>query len=221
MRRRTFPRDPEATKDRLVHTAERLFVEKGYDLARVDEIAAQAQVNKRMLYAYFTDKEGLYIAILETNFSRMLECLEEASRQQGDPRADAERVIRAYFQFLAANPSFVRLVAWESLRYGRNAGRVLSRTYRASLEKLFAVFQRGVDQGVFHADLDVRLLASSVYSLCLAHFSQREFLTILSERDSTSPEVQERALAHILRLVFSGIERSPKPVASRPPRSPS
>lgn len=221
MRRRAFPRDPEATKDRLLRTAERLFVEKGYDLARVDEIAAQAQVNKRMLYAYFTDKEGLYLAILETNFSRMLDCLEEASKQQSDPRSDAERLVRTYFRFLAENPSFVRLVAWESLRYGRSAGRVLSHTYRASLGKLFAVFQRGVDQGVFRADLNVRLLASSVYSLCLAHFAQREFLTILSERDSTSPEARDRALTHILHLIFFGIEQSPEAALSPAPRSPS
>jgi TetR/AcrR family transcriptional regulator len=221
MRRRAFPRDPEATKDRLLRTAERLFVEKGYDLARVDEIAGQAQVNKRMLYAYFTDKEGLYLAILESSFSRMLDCLEEASRHERDPRSDAERLIRAYFQFLVDNPSFVRLVAWESLRFGRHAGQVLAHTYRASLEKLFAVFQRGVDQGVFRADLDVRLLASSAYSLCLAHFSQREFLTILSERDSTSPEARDRALTHILRLIFVGIEKAPLPESSRTPRSPS
>lgn len=208
MRRRPFPRDPAATKERLLRTAERLFVEKGYDLARVDEIASQAEVNKRMLYAYFTDKEGLYVAILESNFSRMLDCLEDATKHEQDPRSDAERLIRAYFQFLAENPGFVRLVAWESLRFGRHAGRVLARSYRVSLEKLFGVLQRGVDQGAFRADLDVRLLASSVYTLCLSHFSQREFLTILSEKDSTSPEAKDRALNHILRLVFAGIERS-------------
>lgn len=218
MRRRSFPRDPEGTRERLLRTAERLFVEKGYDLARVDEIATQAQVNKRMLYAYFTDKEGLYMAILETNFSRMLDCLERATQQTADPRTDAENLIRAYFQFLADNPAFVRLVAWESLRYGRQAGRVLARAYRASLEKLFAVLQRGVDLQVFRADLDVRLLAASVYSLCLSHFSQREFLTILSEKDSASPEARERNLNHILRLIFAGIEQ-PAPARPRPTRS--
>ena len=212
MRRRAFPRDPQATKQRLLSTAERLFMEKGYDLARVDEIAAQAQVNKRMIYVYFVDKEGLYMAILDTSFSRMIECLEAVAHSQGDPRSDAERLIRAYFQFLAEHPFFVRMVAWESLRYGRQAGRVLARTYRTSLEKLYAVFQRGVDQGVFRFDLDVRKLAASVYGLCLSHFSQREFLNILSDKDSTSLEAREVALNHILRLIFDGIEqRSPSP----------
>jgi TetR/AcrR family transcriptional regulator len=210
MRRRAFPRDPQATKERLLGTAERLFMEKGYDLARVDEIAAQAQVNKRMIYVYFTDKEGLYMAILDASFSRMLACLEAVAQDHGDPRNDAERLIRAYFQFLAEHPYFVRMVVWESLRYGRQAGRVLARTYRASLEKLYAVFQGGVDQGFFRSDLDVRKLAASVYGLCLSHFSQREFLNILSDKDSTSLEAREVALNHILRLVFDGIEKRPK-----------
>lgn len=209
IRRRRFPRDPQGTKDRLLAAAERLFVEKGYDLVRVDEIADQAEVNKRMIYAYFTDKQGLYLAILDASFSRMLEALEHAAAEHGDPRSDAERLIRAYFRFLSANPSFVRLVAWESLRYGEQAGRVLSRTYRASLAKLYAVLQRGVNQGVFRPDLEVRRLAASVYGLCLSHFSQREFLNILSDRDNTTPEARESELGHILRLVFDGIELRP------------
>jgi hypothetical protein len=60
--------------------------------------------------------------------------------------------------------------------------------------------------------LDVRKLAASVYGLCLSHFSQREFLNILSDKDSTSLEAREVALNHILRLIFDGIEqRSPSP----------
>jgi TetR/AcrR family transcriptional regulator len=219
MRRRAFPRDPKATKDRLLQTAERLFVERGFDLARVDDIAAQAQVNKRMLYAYFTDKQGLYTAILDANFSRMLDTLAKVADEQTNPRSDAERVIRTYFQFLAEHPAFVRLVAWESLRYGEQSGRVLAQAYRVSLRKLYDVVQRGVDQGAFRADLDVRRFVASVYGLCLSHFSQREFLNILWEKDSDSPEAREAALDHILNLVFHGIERRPQDPAPAQSRS--
>jgi TetR/AcrR family transcriptional regulator len=179
---------------------------KGYDLARVDEICDQARVNKRMLYVYFKDKEGLYLAILEAGFGALLDRLKGVADNPGDPRADAEALVRTYFDFLAENSYFVRMVAWESLRHGRQAGQVLARTQRTALERLFAVFQRGVDQGAFRADLDVRQLTASVYSLCLSHFAQRDFLTILSNRDSTSPEARDAALSHILRLVFDGIE---------------
>jgi TetR/AcrR family transcriptional regulator len=215
-KRRSFPRDPQATQERLLRTAERVFTEKGYDLARVDEIAEQAQVNKRMLYVYFTDKEGLYMAILERGFCRLLASMQEVAAQQMEPRSHTEELIRSFFQYLADHPSFVRLVAWESLRYGRHAGRVLAKNFRAALEKVFAVLQRGVDEGYFRADLDVHDLTASVYGLCLSHFSQREFLTILSEKDSDSPEARETALNHILRLVFDGIDQRPRSSSNRP-----
>jgi TetR/AcrR family transcriptional regulator len=202
---RSYPRDKDATRQRLLRAARRVFMRKGYDLARVDEICDQARVNKRMLYVYFKDKEGLYLAILEAGFGDMLDRLKGVADNPGDPRADAEALVRTYFNFLAENSYFVRMVAWESLRHGRQAGRVLARTQRTALERLFAVFQRGVDQGAFRVDLDVRQLTASVYSLCLSHFAQRDFLTILSNRDSTSPEARDVALSHILRLVFDGI----------------
>lgn len=211
-KRPTYPRDPKATQERLLRTAELVFTEKGYDLARVDEIANRACVNKRMIYVYFTDKEGLYMAILESGFSRMLASMQAVATEDLDPRSHTEQLVRTYFQYLADHPSFVRLVAWESLRYGRRAGHVLAKNYRATLEKLFAILQRGVDEGHFRADLDVRHLAASIYGLCLSHFSQREFLTILSEKDSGSPEAREIALNHILQLLFEGIDKEPRQV---------
>lgn len=206
MTRKSFPRDPEATKDRLLRAAERHFVQKGFDRARVDEIAEDAQSNKRMIYAYFGDKEGLYQAILDQHFEGLLDHLSAAVPTPGDARRDAVELIRVYFAFLARNPGFVRLVSWESLRFGRQAGRHLMKGIPASLEKLFAIVQRGVDQGVFRADLDVRTLVGSVYGLCLSHFSQHDFLKRMRHaQQGPSDKNDERYLQHILHLIFDGI----------------
>jgi TetR/AcrR family transcriptional regulator len=203
---KSFPRDPEATKERLMRAAERHFVQKGFDRARVDEIAEDAQSNKRMIYAYYGDKEGLYQAILDHHFEGLLDHLSAAVPTPGDARKDAEELIRVYFAFLAQNPSFVRLVSWESLRFGRQAGRHLLKGIPASLAKLFAILQRGVDQGVFRSDLDVRTLVGSVYGLCLSHFSQHEFLKRMrQESEDPADKSNERYLQHILRLIFDGI----------------
>ncbi len=211
---RAFPRDPRATQERLLQAAERHFVQKGFDLARVDHIAQDAQSNKRMIYAYFGDKEGLYQAILDQHFAGLLDRLSEAVPTPGDPRRDAEELIRVYFHFLAQNPAFVRLVSWESLRFGRQAGRRLVKDIPASLEKLFAILQRGVDQGVFRADLDVRTLVGSVYGLCLSHFSQRDFLKRMRQEHEGHPDKShDEHLRHILRLIFDGIlhKETPSP----------
>jgi AcrR family transcriptional regulator len=49
----------------IVEAAGRLFGEHGYDAARLDDIAAAAGVTKPILYRHFTDKQALYLALLE------------------------------------------------------------------------------------------------------------------------------------------------------------
>jgi len=58
-------RDPERTRQEILDVALSEFARNGYAGARVDEIAARTRTTKRMLYYYFTNKEQLYIAVLE------------------------------------------------------------------------------------------------------------------------------------------------------------
>jgi len=57
---------PEApTRQRILDAALVAFAAQGPLGARVDDIAAAAQINKRMLYHYFGDKAGLFQAVLD------------------------------------------------------------------------------------------------------------------------------------------------------------
>lgn len=58
-------RDPNRARQRIITSAALEFSRCGYAGARVDQIAALARVNKRMLYHYFGDKRALYRAVLE------------------------------------------------------------------------------------------------------------------------------------------------------------
>ena len=58
------PRDPEATKAKLLAAARREFADKGIAGARVDAIAERAGVNKQLIYYYFGTKEDLFREIL-------------------------------------------------------------------------------------------------------------------------------------------------------------
>ena len=59
------PRDPAAARARILAAAAEEFAAAGFAGARVDAVARQAGCNKRMLYHYFGDKQGLYRAVLE------------------------------------------------------------------------------------------------------------------------------------------------------------
>jgi AcrR family transcriptional regulator len=56
--------DAEATQRRLLDAAAREFAEYGIAGARVDRIAAAARSNKAQIYHYFTNKDGLFEAVM-------------------------------------------------------------------------------------------------------------------------------------------------------------
>ncbi len=57
-------REPEATRDRLLDAAARVFLESGYDGARVVDIAREAGVTTGAIYAHFRDKTDLLVKAL-------------------------------------------------------------------------------------------------------------------------------------------------------------
>jgi AcrR family transcriptional regulator len=78
------PRKPQertaVTRDLLLSAAEKVFASVGYEKAQVDEIAETAGFSKGALYAHFTSKEELFLALYEkkkvsylANFRRALE----------------------------------------------------------------------------------------------------------------------------------------------------
>lgn len=50
-------------KKKIIESASKVFIEKGYNLASMDEIAKRAGVTKRTLYKHFPSKLAVYAAI--------------------------------------------------------------------------------------------------------------------------------------------------------------
>jgi len=62
-------KDVPETKLKILKAAEKLFAEKGFDGARVDDIAENAGVNKALIYYYFKSKRD----VLDELFNRLIE----------------------------------------------------------------------------------------------------------------------------------------------------
>ena len=115
----------------------------------------------------------------------------------------------ANFQFLADHPAFVRLLGWETLNDGRLAGRALVDVAAAEFETLHGILRRGVEQGIFRADLDIPKTVMSLTALCFGFFNRRSLWATLWNEDLTRPEALDAVLDHILVLAFQGIRTSP------------
>lgn len=50
----------------ILAAAEQVFVEQGYGTSKMEEIAQTAEMSKKTLYQYFSDKEGVFTAMLQS-----------------------------------------------------------------------------------------------------------------------------------------------------------
>lgn len=114
-------RDPKSTKRRILVAALHEFALHGFAGARVDSIARRAGTNKRMLYHYFTDKDGLFCAVLRHKIS-------ERARTVAEAAAGRESELAPWFEQNCRDTDWVRLLAWESLQPSR--GKIMDEAQR-------------------------------------------------------------------------------------------
>src|SRR5689334_11584052 len=171
----TRTHDPEGVRRNIVDVATREFAERGYSGARVDEIAAKTNTSKRMIYYYFRDKQGLYIAVLEEAYA-LIRQIERGLNLEGlDPAAALRRLTEFTFDYQNANPDFVRLVMVENIHNGAH----LARSERIQglnvsvIEVLEDLYRRGVDQGVFRPGVNPLDLHMTISALSFFNVSNR------------------------------------------------
>jgi len=187
-------RDAEKSRQAILLAAEAEFAEKGFFGARVDEIADRAQINKRMIYAYFGDKKGLYKQVLFLVYTR-LELVDRAVLASGHRGPTLIReIIGAYFDFLRDNPTVVSILLWENLHRGAYLKELENgRIERDTIRHFAALLEAGKAEGVFKKEIDSWHTVLSLITVCFANFSNQYTLSKLFGRDLTdAAQIEER-----------------------------
>ncbi|MGL4295044.1 MAG: TetR/AcrR family transcriptional regulator [Aestuariivirga sp.] len=200
-------RDPEATRARILAAAKAEFARKGLGGARVDDIAARAKANKRMLYHYFGNKEDLFRITLEDAYADFRAAEARLEIEKDDPITAIRRLVSFTWKYYLDNPEFITLVNSENLhkaRHIRNSKRMreMSRPFVGRMRDLLA---RGAAAGLFRADLDPVQVNITIAATGYYYLTNRFTGSIVFERDLMS----EAALAQrvdfntrtILRMV--------------------
>lgn len=197
-------KNSEKSKQDILEAAEQQFSEKGFYGARIDEIAALAKINKRMIYEYFENKETLYKTVLFRVYKRMEDAEYELLKSDPEGIAFIRAVIGAYFDFLSANPSFVNILMWENLNKGRYLGELSDeQVRRRTLDVFKEKIKQGKAAGVFRPEVDEQQTVLSLIVVCFANFSNRYTLSRLFSQDMAEEEILKERKKHTLDIVLS------------------
>ncbi|MFF3405468.1 TetR family transcriptional regulator [Streptomyces sp. NPDC002742] len=149
-----MPRDSSATKARLLDAAFTEFAAYGIAGARVDRIAEAAGANKRLIYAYFGNKEQLFDEVLQR---AMAAGAESVPFDAGDLPGYAG----AIFDHLVARPDLMRLRLWKLLERPSATGLEPNAFRRKSAEVADAQQRGEIAQDMEAADLLAMVLAAA------------------------------------------------------------
>lgn len=158
--RKTWKQDAEGVKHDILSVAMHEFAEFGLAGARIDEIAEKTKTSKRMIYYYFGDKEGLYIASIEAAYALARDGMDAIDIEGLAPDAAVREIAGYMFDFYRANPELVRMVMNENMHHAQfvQKSAYISDMVMSVVDRLQRAVRRGQDQGVFRSDVDPLLL---------------------------------------------------------------
>ena len=91
---------PEVRREKLVEAATQVFSERGFEGARVEQIADAADVSPGLLYRHFDGKQELYTEILQLANRELMAHLAEAAAPKLPTAERVRRGLDAFFTFV-------------------------------------------------------------------------------------------------------------------------
>jgi AcrR family transcriptional regulator len=198
-------RDAERTRTEILDIATREFADRGYNGARVDEIATKTRTTKRMIYYYFGSKEQLYIAVLERVYLQIRTAEQTLDVDGLDPVDAIRRIAELTFDHHQSHPDFIRLVSIENINRAEHMAK--SPTFpgqNASVVSLIEqILARGREQGRFSRRFDALDVHMLISSYCVFRVANRHTFNTIFGRDLADPALRDRYRAMLGDLVVA------------------
>ncbi|MEW7847943.1 TetR family transcriptional regulator [Massilia aurea] len=200
--------EQDNTRTRILDVALHEFSRLGLSGARIDAIAAESGLNKAMIYYHFGSKDGLYVAALEESYRRFRQIEGELDIDEALAAEPALcKLVGASFDFHAAHPEFIRMVMAENINQGEYIRQIpqLRAINQSAITVLARLCRRGVDEGVFRADVDPVDLHMSISALSFYNVSNRHTFSFIFDRDLGAREVHAARRASVIDTILRSV----------------
>jgi AcrR family transcriptional regulator len=139
----------------IVEAAEQVFAERGYDEAKMQDIALASGIALGTLYTVFPGKVELYGAIQEQRGREMIEGIYRAIQGYDGVIDACTRGIDAYVRVLVERPAFLRMHLRDGLSWtdpgARRSGEELA-TLERGMSLAVSLLEVGVERGYLHGE---------------------------------------------------------------------
>lgn len=196
------------TRQAILRAATRIFAKNGFDGGRIDSISKASRTHDRMIYYYFGSKENLFIEVLKTVYQQMNDAEAKLSLDLSNPTHALASLVHFMWNHYLEHPEFLTLLNTENL----HRGKYLKKSARfhellpPGIAMLESILEKGVEQGIFRADMKARDLYITIASLGYFYLSNRYTLSAFLDQDMMADEALDNWLTHITTVVLRSVK---------------
>jgi TetR/AcrR family transcriptional regulator len=207
VRRNGGRRDPNKTREAILAAAQDEFAAKGLFGGRVNQIAKDANANKRMIYHYFGSKEGLYLAVLERVYGGLRGEEQTLHLDHLEPRMAIRRLVEFNFDYSGAHPEMISLFNSENLHHARHLrkSKKVRELHSPFVRMVGDILKRGAAKGVFRRGLDPVEVYITIAAVGYFYLSNNWTLSTIFGRDLGTRAALAKRRRHNVDMILSAL----------------
>jgi AcrR family transcriptional regulator len=168
--RKIYQNHRENQRERILETAEKLFIRDGIDSVTIAQIAAAARISRVTLYEYFPDKQEIAWAVFQKVFLELRGPLEQSSSHTESGYQKIEKLLLSSVDGLETHREPFRFIALFNFLYAREGSYA---RMRGTLEGTWPGYygmpaewiREGIADGSVRPDLDPGLATAAIFNL--------------------------------------------------------
>ncbi|MEN8116079.1 MAG: TetR/AcrR family transcriptional regulator [Bacteroidota bacterium] len=165
------------TENKILDAAQTVFIQKGMDGARMQEIANEAGINKALLHYYFRTKQKLFEAIFQMLFSQVFPNIETLVLSDLPIKEKLGTFIEKYIDLLLKNPFLPTFILKEINRDPEFLASVI-KSQGIKPEQIFEMLEKEMDAGKIRR-MDPREIMVNMLGLSVFPFAAKPLMKLM------------------------------------------
>jgi len=194
----------QGTEEKILEAAKKVFHRKGYEGARMQEIADEAAINKALLHYYFRSKEKLFEAVFEDAFSGIMRLASEVFLSDKPLKDKIQAFLTSYLDIITEN-SYIPWFIINGIYERPEQIKAIFDKQQINPPQMMELLKSQINRE-YNADIDpfqiwLNVLSLSIFPVIakplireIFHLSEEAYYQLMQERKELVPQLIINAL---------------------------
>jgi len=200
-------KNDKSTEQKILEAAKQVFMEKGLDGARMQDIADKAGINKALLHYYFRSKEKLFEMIFIEEARKFMPKVTSIMMSELTLFEKVEKFVGEYIDTLLQNPLLPIFILNEINRNPKEAIKKIFGNQRPPIDKVEEHVAKLVKKGEIKPIKGYELMVNMV-SLCIFPFLARPMVQwVTKTNDEEFLKLMELRKKTVVKFVIDSVKK--------------